>query len=192
MKSIRKIICNYIATSSDLKNKISILLLFVLLVYTSGVFIAFKFMEYQKKLEMKAFLKANPNSYLTSNFTFCTQDIKQNNTNFEWEEVGKEFKFNGEMYDVLNTITSKDSVQYLVIKDAGENKLLLHYASLLKHQTNKKSNSASILKLLSSVFICINNEEIIISYQLNLVHCSYYIASSASIILAVVAPPPQV
>jgi hypothetical protein len=149
-------------------------------------------MQYQKKLEMKAFLKANPNSYLTSNLTFCIQDIQQNNNNFEWEEVGKEFKFNNEMYDVLNAITTKDSVRYLVIKDVGENKLLMHYASLLKHQTNKKSNSDSILKLLSSFFIKINDEETIISDQQNLVHSSLYIACSSSIVLAVVAPPPQV
>ncbi len=149
-------------------------------------------MQFQQKQEMKAFLKVNPQTSLVTQLSFHKEDIQHNNIDFQWEKKGKEFKFNGEMYDVISYATSKDSVHFFTIKDKVENKLIEHYASLLKHQTNKKSNSTSILKLLGSVYIQTNDELIIISEKLDLVHASLYLNMSSSIFLGVTAPPPQV
>ena len=148
-------------------------------------------MQFQQKNEMKAFLKANPQTALVKQLSFYKEDIQHNNIDFQWEKKGKEFKFNGEMYDVINSTISNDSVHFFAIKDNVENKLIEHYASLLKSQTNKKSNSSSILKLLTSVYIYTTDELMFFSEKPILVHTSLYLTMSSSIVLGVVAPPPQ-
>lgn len=176
---------------NDLKKAVSILLLIGLLVYTGGSFVAFKFMQFQKKQEVKAFIKENPKSSLAEKLSFCVKDLN-NNSNFEWEEEGKEFKLYDEMYDVINSVTIKDTVHFLAIKDKGESLLIEHFQTLMKHQTNKSSNSTSLLKLLTSVFVITNNELVFFSHQSFLVHFSSYFFVPASITKGVTIPPPQV
>ncbi len=78
---------------------------------------------------------------------FKTSEIK---TKLRFEH-DKEFHFNNELYDIISQKISKDSVEYLVLKDTKEKQMYGAFFSYLEKNVNEKTNN--IKKILSSVFI---------------------------------------
>lgn len=173
--------------------KITAILLFTaLLVYASGTLVVYKYMVYQQKQSMKAFIKANPNNSLAVHIKFSKTDLSNGQVNFEWVEDNKEFRFNGEMYDVVSNSTFNDSIQILAIKDKGENDLLQQYCSVMHHQSNKKASVSFLFKLLSSVFVFSNNDVSVVSF-LNTEKPFINLETKLSkVYTSIVTPPPQV
>lgn len=173
--------------------KITAILLFTaLLVYASGTYVVYKYMVYQQKQAMKAFIKANPNDSLAVHINFSKADLSNGLVNFEWVEDSKEFRFNGEMYDVVINNISNDTVHLMAIKDKGENDLLQQYCSAIRHQSNKKNAVNFLFKLLSSVFVFSDNYVNVVTY-LN-IEKSFASVQTAlfKVYPSVVTPPPQV
>lgn len=175
-----------------MKKLISILLLTALLVYTGGSFIVFKYKEAIQKQEMMGYIQLNPQSALATQLHFSKQAIQNHSIQFEWEEEGQEFSYNGEMYDVVNSTVDNDSIRITAIKDKIENQLIEQYTSLVKHQSNSQSTTASLLKLFTSVFIATTNESTTQISNTNIVHVGYYSFKCSSAEHTIITPPPQV
>jgi hypothetical protein len=80
-------------------------------------------------------LKQIPENLLTR---ICLQD---NNNPVEWEEEGKEFSWNGEMYDVVK-IKNEDGKAYaFCISDKKEDKIIDAIEKIVKSNTDNSSDS---------------------------------------------------
>lgn len=63
----------------------------------------------------------------------------------KWEEQGKEFYLDGEIYDVVRTKEQGDKTVLYCLKDTKEQQLLDHLVKLVK-DTRKNSRSGKIIK----------------------------------------------
>lgn len=73
--------------------------------------------------------------------SFKISDLENNKHDFIWKKPGREFRFNGKMYDIENKILSGDSVYYTVYYDHKEN--ILEELFSLQQTDNKKDKSQS-------------------------------------------------
>jgi hypothetical protein len=75
---------------------------------------------------------------------FNISDLQNNKYDFIWKKPGKEFRFNGKMYDIEHKVVSGDSVYYTVYYDHKEN--ILEELFSLQQTDNKKDKSQSTVQ----------------------------------------------
>jgi hypothetical protein len=80
------------------------------------------------------------------------------NPSIQWKEEGREFYYNGQLYDVVKKKQATDRIIYYVINDRIEEELL----SRLAHTAKKQSQNQSDRKIALQIFqqVCILNEDI--------------------------------
>ncbi len=69
-----------------------------------------------------------PESLLVQ-FTFTSE---YENKYVQWEKEGKEFKYKGDMYDIVRMSGHRNSVTYTCLRDKDEKKLIADFQNLLK------------------------------------------------------------
>lgn len=112
----------------------------------AGYYFTWLYAQHQAKEEMKEQLVKNlPDEMLEA------IPLTGNTDNIKWEEEGKEFSLNGEMYDVVRTRTVKGKTVLYCMNDKKERDLLSHLSNTVQssHQNNGKQNKALFLKLAS-------------------------------------------
>ncbi len=75
---------------------------------------------------------------------FKISDLENNKHDFIWKKPGKEFRFNGKMYDIEDKVVNGDSVYYTVYYDLKEN--ILEELFSLQQTDNKKDKSQSTVQ----------------------------------------------
>ena len=75
---------------------------------------------------------------------FKLSDLKNNKYDFIWKKRGKEFRFNGKMYDIEDKVVCGDSVYYTVYYDHKEN--ILEELFSLQQTDNKKDKSQNTVQ----------------------------------------------
>ncbi len=83
-------------------------------------------------------------------FTFRIADLN----NIEWEEEGKEFWLNGNLYDVVKKQETADSITFHCINDKQEKTLFANLEELITCQMNSdaQTNNTSLKKFQSDYF----------------------------------------
>ncbi len=83
-------------------------------------------------------------------FTFRIADLN----NIEWEEEGKEFWLNGNLYDVVKKQETADSITFHCINDKQEKTLFANLEELITRQMNSdaQTNNTSLKKFQSDYF----------------------------------------
>ena len=83
-------------------------------------------------------------------FTFRIADLN----NIEWEEEGKEFWLNGNLYDVVKKQETADSITFHCINDKQEKTLFANLEELITRQMNSdaQTNNTSLKKFQSYYF----------------------------------------
>ena len=163
-----------------------------MLVYTGGSFIVYKYKESVLKQEMKVFIQKNPNHQFASHFNFDTKELELGIKNFSWEDDGKEFKYNGLMYDVISATRCNDTIHILALKDHNENSLNHIYTSFLKKQTNNNTSKRPLLKFFPSLYIQPANNKLALIKREQIVHTDYYKTQYSVGVYSIDVPPPKV
>ena len=70
--------------------------------------------------------------------------LNNNQQKIYWEEDGKEFLFNGEMYDVVKSKTVNGKILLYCINDKKEKALVDRYNSITKHNSSSDKKSKTI------------------------------------------------
>jgi len=87
-------------------------------------------------------------------------DLNEHKYDFEWEEAGKEFRFNGKMYDVEKMEVKGDSIYYKCYYDHKENILeeifAIYFCNNKKDKTRNVSNHVMFFGLYSESIKNIN------------------------------------
>ena len=163
-----------------------------MLVYTGGSFIVYKYKEAVLKQEMKVFIQQNPNHQFASHLSFNLNELENGIRDFSWEDGGKEFKYNGLMYDVISATTSNDTIHILALKDHNENFLNHIYTTFLKKQTNNDTSKRAILKFVASLYIEPSNNKLRLVNKEDIVHTTYCINQYSIGFYSIDVPPPKV
>lgn len=136
-----------------LKKTVTLILLFCMLIYAGGYQLIFSCYQMSLKAEIKAYLLQNPHSKFNTVFTFSANNGKICDAKMQWEENGKEFWFNGNLYDIVLIEYFPSSAKVYCINDKAESKLITQSVEILQKQNQKSSGSmAQFQKLLTSTF----------------------------------------
>ncbi|MFY9307587.1 MAG: hypothetical protein WAQ28_00920 [Bacteroidia bacterium] len=133
-----------------LKKTTIYILLGIFLFNTAGYFIAFKIAQHQVQKEIKAEIKQGLSIDQLIPIVIKKECLNQ----VDWRESGKEFYYQGNLYDIVKSSENADSITYYCISDTQEELLFEHledhiddYISaqkVLKHRSSKKAVSPSI------------------------------------------------
>ena len=126
------------------------MLLLILLFNISGHFLAFRASQYSIKKETKRKIKNRiPEKELTV-ITFRLSEI----ISINWEEKGKEFWQNGNLYDVVRTVKSDSSIHFFCINDTQEKTLFANLEDAINRQMNSEAqgNNSSLKKFQTDYF----------------------------------------
>jgi hypothetical protein len=120
----------------NLKRLTAILFLTLILIYSLGYVVIFKLSEFHIKQDMKVLIK----KYVPNQKLLCITIDNANAKQLSWHENGKEFSYQGKMYDVVRTETSVGSVAYYCLTDEKETELM---ASLDKYFNDNTTAGAA-------------------------------------------------
>ena len=128
------------------RTKIVALFVSVLFLYNSlgYLFLYFPASNLIKNLVDKKKKKKKIKPEDLSILAFKLSDLKNNKYDFIWKKPGKEFRFNGKMYDIEDKVVSGDSVYYTVYYDHKEN--ILEELFSLQQTDNKKDKSQNTVQ----------------------------------------------
>jgi hypothetical protein len=175
----------------SLKKTLSILLIFVLIYNLIGYYTVFKVLQYQVRDEVKQRIKhAVPDDELVL-ISISTVDDKS----LVWTKPQKEFRYNGEMYDVVKLKIKEDSIVYYCIHDFKESKLFSELGDYVKRYVADNPNQrrkAEILleRLIKDYFIQVFTINISYKEFINLRYRKY-LRAYPSVCLKVLTPPPK-
>jgi len=161
---------------------IAIVLLSLLFINVIGVQVFYYFQSLQLKAEMKAFLKTTAHKDVET-------IVLSSTTAVEWENES-EFRYNNEMYDVIDKKTEGHQQIIRCISDKKETALFKTFQKTTKQNSKQKANLLS--KFISIQFV--PNKEI----QTTITFLSTLIAYSHSSLLLseqsrdILKPPPQI
>lgn len=94
----------------------------LLLLQSQGPWLIFKVQQFALRSEIKQQIKAGIPDHDLVRIAIANAWQTENNDRIEWEH-GKEFRFDGQWYDVVKSEAKQDSTVYLCIHDAKENQL---------------------------------------------------------------------
>lgn len=132
---------------------------------------------------MKAFLRSEKNHKDIVAFSFRVQAIQQ----LEWEDE-HEFRYNDEMYDVVEKKAEGNQIIIRCIADKKETALLHEY----QKQHKRNSSSTAVVQLITAQFLLPGNYSIKPSEKIIEKVLHYYSTILQSPASTVIAPPPDV
>jgi hypothetical protein len=107
---------------------LSIFLLCIFLYNTIGYYLAFKAVQMQVRKEVQHTLKQNLSKSQLTAITINKDSVKL----LEWKEKGKEFHYQGELYDIVKSDENASAITFYCINDKQEEIL---FADLDRHIT---------------------------------------------------------
>ena len=139
-----------------MKTILSLTLLVILLLKMGGFYaiLSFEREEIREKMERKLI------NSLEKSKLICIVENTENLSKISWERPNKEFRFEGNLYDVAYVETISDVNYYYCLSDKDEMKLEAKIDKFLENNTEKLpfgNNSKLILHLFSEPFISHQN-----------------------------------
>ena len=117
--------------------------------------------------------------------------LSSNQENISWEENGKEFSLNGQMYDVVKTVKENGQILLYCINDIKEKQLVDSYNEITKHNSSSGKKEKSIDNLIN-LFVEVKGEENPISLLLGTNAFPSFITRLQYVTPKNYAPPPEV
>ncbi len=102
---------------------------------------------------MRQWLSSHKRSELGDRFSFVQNGNCITDPAFEWEEINSEFRYHGELYDVIQIRYDQNKVHIVALKDGKENELDKQLAALNAHRHGKQK-AGSVLKFFSVFVSC--------------------------------------
>ena len=169
-----------------MKKILSILLVFVFFYSIMGFYLNFQIEQFRIKEEVKEKIISNmPDKELT-----LIKITSRENDQIIWMEEGREFKYEGNMFDVVKIKKNKDTTYYYCVSDVKESKLLVHLDKLVKEQTDNSQSRTNQKKQEINYLL----HEILFTQCLTGTPVLYFNYPSAykSIDSDILSPPPRI
>ncbi|MEI7594192.1 MAG: hypothetical protein WCK02_00475 [Bacteroidota bacterium] len=170
--------------------KIAAVCLLLIAFYSMLSFVVFKMQQFAIYREVKRLVKTNVEESKLAHFEFSEKQFKQ----LDWEKPDKEFKLNGNMYDVIKKKITNGKIQLACIHDTQEEALIESYLDANNHQLNPNKNKTKNIKNISSrISPFLITEKIIIqksianTFKCKVIHNQLYV----NVFLTINSPPPE-
>lgn len=172
-----------------MKKLLSILFILIFLYNLSGYYVVFRALQYRVRREIKHRIKQN-----VSDDELVLISIANDNC-LTWTKPNKEFRYKGEMYDIVSQETKEDMILYYCIHDFKESKLFAdldeHVQKHITDNPKQRKKAESLLKKITKdyffqVLIISNSHRV----PQNLKY-KKYLQAYDSIYLKVLTPPPK-
>jgi hypothetical protein len=129
-----------------LKRSIAILMLLLLFVGLNGYYLVFKIEQRQVRKEIKQKIK---NKIPDNELHIIVVDAS-NIGEIEWEKENKEFKYHGDLFDIVRSEIIQNGTRYYCINDHQEKRLFTRLDELVSEQNDPANpTTRHLLKLLS-------------------------------------------
>jgi hypothetical protein len=129
-------------------------LLFIFLFNICGYYVPFLLIRIA--IRDKIAYQVKEENYSIKKLVKITFNTKNLSNHPVWTKDGKEFCYRNEMYDVVKTVSDRDSVSYYCIKDKDENNLVETFVALLLNSIgNDKQNLNDHSKELSKYNVAV-------------------------------------
>lgn len=161
----------------------SILLLTCLCCTLLGYHLVFHFQLAAVKSEMKAFLQSRKDHKDVVQLSLSSEEFKQ-----LYRENENEFRFKGEMYDVIETKTKGDQIIIRCIPDKKETVLLNEY----QKNNNRNSSNSTIIQLITAQFVLPADHSLKPPEKIIKKNFTDHSSSLQNIASTILAPPPDV
>jgi hypothetical protein len=171
-------------TTTALKKIVAISLLLVIFINQLGYYFLHSLQQYQVRKEIKHALLANiPESEL---------EVISSNNQLDWEEDGKEFYYQGRMYDVVSMKVLHGKTFYYCINDTKEKQLLDHLVKVVKssREDSKRTSGKNVIKYMVTDSELPNNE-IPVVYFISKPQFASFTAQLSSSYYEVIPQPPR-
>ncbi len=174
-----------------MKKVLSILFLFIFLYNLTGYYAVFKALQYQVRNEVKQRIKQ---SVPDDELVLITVSIADNKS-LTWTKPNKEFRYKGEMYDIVSQETKEDMILYYCIHDFKESKLFAnldeHIQRHIADNPKQRKKAENLLKKITKDYFI---RVLIINHSPKaLPNLKYknYLQAYNSIFLDILTPPPK-
>lgn len=122
--------------------------------------------------------------------SFSRKDVKENKISFNRIDK-KEFRFNGDMYDIKKDLSDKDSLRFLCYLDEHENQIEKIFTKFSDKKSEKKSDQTHKLNFISFFSLYFQNIDKIYFYNQSFwiilrIHINY-----TNFYKEILPPPPQ-
>lgn len=175
-----------------MKKLVPISLLLIFLFNFFGYFPLFKFSRSIIREEIEQLSKRDiPEDQL------CSIIVPINKLNeLEWKEQGKEFRYNGAMYDIVKQKIEKGVITFYCINDKQEARLFAHIEELLAQQINNEKypvgkTAKNIVKMFDAVKFFCDSKFIFNQYNTTTSFYCQYFFSCTTVFIEIPTPPPN-
>ena len=150
-----------------------------------GYYIAYR----HQQAEQKRFIKQNIFSQIKDD-DLTVISLSDNASKIFWEEKGKEFHFNNELYDVVKTITINGKVLLYCINDKIEKELINKYNLITKHNSSSDKKSKHVTDNMVKLFVYTEETQRLLILSAKKQYFSFR-EDKADGIKKILSPPPR-
>ena len=171
--------------------RIATILLLTLFVYNTIGFLAihpFMSMYYKYLGMMRADMPSEEE--MIELLIFNKEDIEKGRLDFKWIH-SREFKYNGDMYDIVSKEETEEQLIVHVINDTKEKKLEEEFEKRIHKNSTENKHIPSIIKYSSSISEPVQSEQIEIRLALKSVFSYWRTDSYKSLHTDIPSPPPR-
>jgi hypothetical protein len=176
-----------------LQKIISVILLISLSLHVTGYHFLFHLRQWEIKATIKKRVRRNLDAESTEQFVFSIHPV-QGDEQPEWEG-DDEFRYQGEMYDIIEKKIVDGKIYVRCISDKEETQLIRNYQQLTKNEAShpiSKKRTGLLFQLINMAFTAVKGHD---PYA-ELAALRYRYRAYASMLLAtqpaeVLTPPPQ-
>lgn len=173
-----------------IKKSLVILITVLLLFNSSGyIFLYVSSLHFVKKYIIKAL---DNNEYDKEIFllTLSKKDIAEGKISFKWIH-SREFRYNGNMYDIKKNLSDEDSLRVYCYFDEKENLLEQLFHKFAKSESDKSKQKQTNINILSFIGLFFHSDEICYSESVETNIISLKISVNDQFNFEVPTPPPQ-
>lgn len=153
---------------------------------------SFKIRQYQAQKEIKHLIKAGAPDSL--HFDFYLDELEANPSQMTWIH-SKEFRYKGEMYDILDRHEVDGRVLLHCIHDVKESGLFAELDRMvdlnMQQDPQQKQHQKQLFKLLQSLFLPLSDEDLWALLKSYTLHKTRYRFSEGHNFSVPSTPPPQ-
>ena len=180
--------CPFCATLRKLS---AILLLACIFLEIGGYFFIYRINRKIIKREVREYLHDHADEFSQTEFRFNLSDQQDAYAELEWEDA-REFRYHGEMYDVVERRETKQEVYIRCVKDDQESALVANFEKIISGKSSNRSTSTlGFINFLTTLFPPEERPELV---PLNKIPSTFQANPDADICkmdFEVITPPPK-
>lgn len=130
---------------------LALCMIIIFLLNSGGIYVFMASVRAGEKMQLWRQIENGLCADMTMQVRIASVDVATEANGFKWEEEGKEFRLNGNMYDVVKSERSGDNIIFTCVNDTREEAMNSMVSDILMQQysnnQDKKNQACTLLEL---------------------------------------------